>query len=85
MKSMGKAKLKITADGLLKIALRLAFVIASIAETWLYFVVIKMGCGGKSILLFDYITDENQYFLREKLGEKYKKEKKKFLKLEQMT
>jgi hypothetical protein len=33
----GKAKPKITAEGLLKIARRLALVIASIAVTWLYF------------------------------------------------
>jgi hypothetical protein len=48
---MGKAKLKTTADGLLKMALKLAFVIASIAISWLYFWDIKMGCSRKSILL----------------------------------
>jgi hypothetical protein len=31
----GKAKLKTTADGLLKIARKLALVMASIARTWL--------------------------------------------------
>jgi hypothetical protein len=36
----GKTKLNTTADGLLKIALKLAFVMASMALTWLYFCII---------------------------------------------
>ena len=59
MNNIGKAKLKITADGLLKMALKLAFVIASIAVTWLYFFDIKMGCGRKSILLLKKFTSSN--------------------------
>ena len=47
IKIKGKAKLNITADGLLKIARKLAFVIASIARIWLYFGFIT---GGKTIL-----------------------------------
>jgi len=39
IKISGKTKLNITADGLLKTPLRLAFVIAIIARSWLY------GCG----------------------------------------
>jgi hypothetical protein len=37
MKMMGKRKLKITAEGLLKIDFRLAFAMASMALHWLYF------------------------------------------------
>jgi hypothetical protein len=37
MKIMGKRKLKITAEGLLKIDFKLAFAMASIALHWLYF------------------------------------------------
>jgi hypothetical protein len=37
MKMMGKRKLKITAEGLLKIDFKLAFAMASIALHWLYF------------------------------------------------
>jgi hypothetical protein len=38
MKISGKAKLKITADGLRVIDLRLPFVIAHMAVSWLYFI-----------------------------------------------
>jgi hypothetical protein len=36
MKIMGKAMLKITAEGLLNIDLKLAFVMAIMASNWLY-------------------------------------------------
>jgi hypothetical protein len=37
IKMMGKRKLKITAEGLLKIDFKLAFAMANIARNWLYF------------------------------------------------
>ena len=45
MKIKGNTKLKTTAEGLRKIARRLAFVIASMAVTWLYFFMqSNLGC-----------------------------------------
>lgn len=39
----GNTKLKITADGLRVIALRLALVIAKHALNWLYFIILILG------------------------------------------
>jgi hypothetical protein len=41
IKISGKARLKITAEGLLSTAVKLAFVIAHKAEYWLYFTFIS--------------------------------------------
>ena len=47
MKTNGKKMLKITVVGLRNIALKLAFVIASIAATWLYRCDIRFICAAK--------------------------------------
>jgi len=44
MKMMGNRKLKITAEGLLKIDFKLAFAMASIALHWLYFPLAMFMC-----------------------------------------
>jgi len=45
MKMMGNRKLKMTAEGLLKIDFKLAFAMASIALHWLYFPLVLFMCS----------------------------------------
>lgn len=54
IKISGNARLKITAEGLRKMELKLAFVIDSIAANWLYLLLINI-LDGKSISLLSIL------------------------------